>query len=102
MQKCPWALELTCRLHSLIAAEAFRNKSSLAFPLETVMVDTVSLFARAKPDTCFSVTDAVMTCTYSLKGPYTSPHCKQAQCIQEHERKLQIDICIVQLHVTFS
>lgn len=83
MKKCPWALESTCHLHSLIVAEAFWNESSLPFPLGSAMADAASLFAKAKADTRLSVTDAVTTCTHSLKELYTPAHCKQAPYIQE-------------------
>lgn len=83
MQKCPWALKSTCHLHFLIAAEAFWNESSLAHPLGSAMADAASLFAKAKADTRLSVTDAVMTCTDSLKELCIPAHCKRAPCIQE-------------------
>lgn len=47
------------------------------------MADAASLYAKAKADTRLSVTDAVVTCTHSLKDLYTPPHCKQALCIQK-------------------
>lgn len=65
------------------------------------MADAVSLFAKANGDARLSVTDAVMTCTHSLKDLYTPTCCRQTHVFRR-ERKLQKDMCIVQHHVTFS